>query len=559
MNAQSFPADAGRRPYLVSRGKAAVRVRSYDVVVVGGGIAGLTAAVGAARKWNVALITKSTLDDTTTFLAQGGIAAAMGPYDSPELHLADTLAAGAGLCDEEAVRILVEEGPARVRELEHLGTKFDRRGGQLVLASEGAHSVPRVVRAGGDATGSVVASALVDAMILGSRVDLHEREFVVDLLTEEGACAGTLSLDREGNLVLSHARAVILACGGAGQVFRSTTNPEVATGDGHAMAYRAGALLRDMEFMQFHPTALHSPENPTLLLTEALRGEGAHLLDGAGRRFMLEADPRAELAPRDVVVRRMQQVMERDGVDHVWLDARHLDCSFLRERFPTVYNGLARRGYDLCRDLVPVSPASHYYIGGVVTDLWGKTSLPGLYAAGETASTGVHGANRLASNSLLEGLVFGDRIVRDLNRFLARPGESVRRVKVDLPEGDWPGNDQAAILGARRRLGEVMTRLCGIVRTREALERAAQELASIHAELRPPARQVKELEVFNLLTVASLMVRGAVAREESRGVHLRQDFPEKDDEHWKRHVTLRYGEDVDTAPVRVRSTKGEQS
>jgi len=546
-----------RRPYLVSRGHARVDYRSYDVLVVGGGIAGLTAAVGAARKWNVAMLTKSTVDDTTTFLAQGGIAAAVGPFDSPELHLKDTLIAGCGLCDEEAVRILVQDGPARVRELEHLGTKFDRRDGQLILASEGAHSVPRVVRAGGDATGSVVASALVDAMVSGSRVELHEGEFVIDLITDDGACVGVLSLGREGQLVVNYARAVVLACGGAGQVFSHTTNPDVATGDGHAMSYRAGAVLRDMEFMQFHPTSLHSDENPTLLLTEALRGEGAHLLDGEGRRFMVGVHERAELAPRDVVVRQMRAVMDAEGSDHVYLDARHLPCGFLEERFPTVFLGLAKRGYDLCHDLVPVSPASHYYVGGVATDNWGKTSLPGLYSCGENAATGVHGANRLASNSLLEGLVFGDRIVRDLNRYLANPQKAVRRIRLDLPEEEWTGNGPEATADARRRLGETMMRACGIVRTSDSLLAARTTVADLHASLKPPRRSTDEMELFNLLTVASLMIAAASTRTESRGVHLRADFPSRDDAVWKRHVTLRYDPETDETVVKMLNRGGE--
>lgn len=545
-----------RRPYLVSRGGADVGYRSYDVLVVGGGIAGLTAAVGAARKWNVAMLTKSTLDDTTTFLAQGGIAAALGPLDSPELHLKDTLIAGCDLCDEEAVRILVQDGPARVRELEHLGTKFDRRDGQLILASEGAHSVPRVVRAGGDATGSVVASALVDAMVSGSRVDLHEGEFVIDLITDDGACVGALSLGRQGQLVVTYARAVVLACGGAGQVFSNTTNPDVATGDGHAMAYRAGAVLRDMEFMQFHPTALHSDENPTLLITEALRGEGAHLLDGRGQRFMVGVHERAELAPRDVVVRRMREVMDVQGSDHVYLDARHLPCGFLEERFPTVFQGLIKRGYDLCHDLVPVSPASHYYIGGVATDNWGKTSLPGLYSCGENAATGVHGANRLASNSLLEGLVFGDRIVRDLNRYLAKPQKAVRRIRLDLPAEEWTGNGPEVTAAARRRLGETMMRACGIVRTGESLLAARTTVAALHASLQPPRRSVDEMELFNLLTVASLMIAAAATRTESRGVHLRADFPARDDVGWRHHVTLRYDPETDETVVKMLSRGG---
>jgi len=548
---------APRRPYLVSRGGARVEYRSYDVLVVGGGIAGLTAAVGAARKWNVAMLTKSTLDDTTTFLAQGGIAAAIGPFDSPELHLKDTLIAGCGLCDEEAVGILVQDGPARVRELEHLGTKFDRRDGQLVLASEGAHSVPRVVRAGGDATGSVVASALVDAMVSGSRVDLHEGEFVIDLITDDGVCVGVLSLGGQGQLVVNYARAVVLACGGAGQVFSHTTNPDVATGDGHAMAYRAGAVLRDMEFMQFHPTALHSDENPTLLITEALRGEGAYLLDGRGQRFMVGAHERAELAPRDVVVRHMREVMDAEGSDHVYLDARHLPCGFLEERFPTVFRGLVRRGYDLCHDLVPVSPASHYYIGGVATDNWGKTSLPGLYSCGENAATGVHGANRLASNSLLEGLVFGDRIVRDLNRYLGKPQKGVRRIKLDLPAEEWAGNGPVVTADARRRLGETMMRSCGIVRTADSLLAARTAVAALHASLQPPRRSVDEMELFNLLTVASLMIAAADTRMESRGVHLRADYPASDDVGWKRHVTLRYDPETDETIVKLLKRGGD--
>jgi L-aspartate oxidase len=527
-----------RVPYLVSKGGADVRYSSYDVLVIGGGIAGLTAATGAARRWNVGLITKGGLEETTTFLAQGGIAAAMGPYDSTQLHLADTLEAGVGLCDDHAVRVLVEEGPERVRELERLGTKFDSREGKLILGSEGAHSVPRVVHAGGDATGSVVASALAEAIASGSRAELHENEFVIDLLTDGGRCVGAVSLGREGELTVTLARAVVLACGGAGQVFSNTTNPLMSTGDGHAMAYRAGAVMRDMEFMQFHPTALHGSENPTLLVTEALRGEGAHLLDKGGERFMVGAHPRADLAPRDVVVRHMRRVMDRDGTDHVWLDARHLDCAFLRERFPTVYTGLQCRGLNLCAELIPVAPASHYYIGGVMTDVWGRTSIPGLYACGETASTGIHGANRLASNSLLEGLVFGERTVRDLNRYLAVTAPVVRKVRLDLAEERRSGNTAAAVQECRAELRRVMTEFCGIVRSREGLAKARAFLGELRRSLVQPGLTVDELELFNLLTVAEHMVESAWVREESRGVHLRSDFPETDDRKWRRHVAI---------------------
>ena len=534
----SVPVAPGRSPFLVSRGGADVRFSSYDVLVIGGGIAGLTAAIGAANQWNVGIITKGKLAETTTFLAQGGIAAAMGPYDSSDLHLADTLEAGVGLCDAEAVRILVEEGPDRVRELERLGTKFDQRDGKFILASEGAHSVARVVRAGGDATGSVVASTLAEAIVGGSRAELHEDEFVVDLIVDGGRCVGALSVDGEGELTVSLARAVILACGGAGQVFAHTTNPAMATGDGHAMAYRAGALMRDMEFMQFHPTALYAEENPTLLLTEALRGEGAYLRDDGGERFMVGADPRQELAPRDVVVRNIKRVMDRDQVDHVWLDARHLDADFLRTRFPTVFTGLAKRGLDLASELIPIAPASHYYIGGVQTDVWGRTSVPGLYACGETASTGIHGANRLASNSLLEGLVFGERTVRELSCYLSSCDPTVNKIRLDLDEETRPGNDSETVAAGRKRLGEAMAEGCGIVRSSRSLQRTMDIIREIRGSLRPAGLSVPELELCNLLTVAEHMVVSALAREESRGVHLRSDFPERDDRVWRRHVLL---------------------
>ena len=524
-------------PFISRRG-AELRYSSYDVLVVGGGIAGLTAALGAAYRWNVGLVTKGTLDQTTTFLAQGGIAAAMSPHDSPEFHLKDTLEAGVGLCDESAVRVLVEEGPARIRELERLGTDFDRRDGRLILGKEGAHSMPRIVHAGGDATGSVVASSLCDVITSGGRVEVHENEFVLDLLMDGGRCVGAVSLDEEGELTISLARAVVLACGGAGQVYARTTNPLVATGDGHAMAYRAGAVLRDMEFMQFHPTAFYGRENPTLLLTEALRGEGAYLLDDQGERFMVGAHPRAELAARDVVVRHMQRVFERDHTDRVWLDARHLDCDFLRERFPTVHGGLAERGFDLCSQLIPVAPASHYFIGGVLTDTWGRTTVPGLYACGETSSTGIHGANRLASNSLLEGLVFGERTVRELNRYLAVADPAVRKVKLDLADEPRKGNDPVVVAKGREKLGQTMLELCGIVRSREGLREAAESVSELERSLQPPGLAVEELELFNLLTVARQMVATAAMREESRGVHLRSDFAERDDVNWRRHTLV---------------------
>jgi L-aspartate oxidase len=532
------------RPYILAATEREPEKRFYDVIVIGSGIGGLTAAVGAARQWKVALITKSVLRDTTTFLAQGGIAAALSEQDSPQLHFDDTIRAGAGLCKEEAVDILVNEGPARVHELMEICPKFDRAGGDLVLASEGAHSVPRVAHAGGDSTGSAVASALTRAMQSGSRVQVQENEFVVDLMTQEGRCVGAISLNqRDGTYALNYARATVLATGGCGQVYSLTTNPMVATGDGVAMAYRAGAAIGDMEFVQFHPTGLYSDESPIFLITEALRGEGAYLLNHAGERFMVGIDPQAELGPRDIVVKEMVRQMNELGQEFLFLDATHLDCGMLQERFPNVYQNLKEKGYDLCHDRIPVAPVCHYMIGGVVTDIWGRSSLPGLYASGEVANTGVHGANRLASNSLLEGLVFSDRIVRHLDDFIGGMGESIRPLQDALPHEARPGNTGADINAARMRMQKQMSARVGTVRNEEGLMTAMDELDKIQAGIAPPSADPAEYELYNLLTVASHTVKAALLREESRGSQLREDFPVEDDINWKRHINFRLKDD----------------
>jgi len=528
------------RPYIASRSGEPLHRRTFDVLVLGGGIAGLTAAIAAARRWRVGLLTKATFDDTTTFLAQGGIAAALGPADSPELHFHDTVNAGAGLCDEEAVRVLVNEGPDRVRELMDICPRFDKVDGQIVLGREGAHSVARVVHAGGDATGSEVSSALAEAARVGSRVQLYENEFVIDLLTVEGRCVGALTLNLDdGGLTLNVAMVTVLATGGAGQVYGRTTNPSVATGDGIAMAYRAGAAIRDLEFVQFHPTGLAVPgQERVQLITEALRGEGAYLRNAAGERFMTACDPRAELASRDVVVRAMVSEMRREHSGHVYLDATHLDAGWLQERFPRVTAGLAEHGLDLATQLIPVAPVCHYFVGGVITDVWGRTTVPGLYASGEVASTGVHGANRLASNSLLEGLVFSDRVVRDLDRYIGRLGEDVRRLRFDLPEAAVDGGGSSAS-AARLRLTSVMSDKVGVLRRGDDLRAVLADLNALTSELRFGALGEAEYELLNLLTLGTQIATCALLREESRGVHQRDDFTAVDDEHWRRHVTLR--------------------
>jgi L-aspartate oxidase len=528
------------RPYIASLPPRPLLRRQFDVLVLGGGIAGLTAAIAAARRWHVGLLTKAGLNDTTTFLAQGGIAAALGESDSPDLHFQDTVNAGAGLCDPEAVRVLVNEGPDRVRELIEICPRFDRQNGEIVLGREGAHSVRRVAHAGGDATGREVASALSEAARVGSRVQLYEDEFAIDLLTIDGRCIGALSLNlADGEYTLNLAMVTILATGGAGQVYARTTNPEVATGDGVAMAYRAGASIRDLEFVQFHPTGLAVGDSPTPLVTEALRGEGALLRNAAGERFMPAVDPKAELAARDVVVRGMLAEMAREGSSHVYLDATGLDADMLRERFPRVTALLAEHELDLSRDLVPVAPVAHYFIGGVVTDVWGRTTVPGLYAAGEVASTGVHGANRLASNSLLEGLVFGDRVVRHLDRYIGRLGEDVRRLQFELPMQSEPPAQHSDIAAVRRRVTELMSDKVGWLRGDEGLLAALEELHATNSSLRLGAAGPPEFELLNILTLATQITKCALLREESRGVHVRDDFPERDDYHWQRHITLR--------------------
>lgn len=505
-------------------------------IVIGSGIAGLFTAIKASAFARVTVLTKKGLADSNTEQAQGGIAAAVGEADSPLLHFEDTLTAGAGLCEEEAVRILVNEGPDRVKELLEWGAAFDRSGGTLSLTREGAHRRRRILHAG-DNTGGEIHRTLARKVKEIDRIEVLENHMVVDLLTEGKRCRGLIAVDGEGRLKCFWAPIIVLASGGAGQVYLHTTNPAVATGDGIALAYRAGAEVMDMEFVQFHPTALSLPGAPPFLISEALRGEGAYLRNQAGERFMARYHPLAELAPRDVVARAIVKEMERTGSNAVYLDVTHLDPELIRRRFPTVTAGCARYGIDITRQPVPVAPAAHYMMGGVRTDVNGATSVDGLYACGEVASLGVHGANRLASNSLLDGLVFGERIVNTTRKKLAEQrGEGTGRREVTF-SGLQEGIKNCDEL--RQELRQLMWEKVGIIRDGRDLEKAREWFQGKMAVLEHAAATREVMETWNMLVVGELIARAALLRTESRGAHYRRDFPERRDDVWRRHIVLR--------------------
>jgi L-aspartate oxidase len=520
-------------------------VHSTDFLIIGGGIAGLRAAIALAPAGRVLVLTKADPGESNTGYAQGGIAAALGDDDSPELHLRDTMLAGDGLCDESAVRVLVGRGPEYVRELLAWGTRFDLEpDGRPALGREAAHSVRRVLHAG-DATGREIGRVLWERVRSCASVEIIDHALVTELLIESGKAVGAVFFDRDGVRHEVRARATLLATGGAGQVFSETTNPGVATGDGLALAFRAGASVADLEFVQFHPTALNLPNAPRFLISEALRGEGARLVNSHGASFMLRYHPDGDLAPRDVVARSIVRETEETG-GGVFLTLAHLDPVYVVERFPTIAEMCRRVGLDLARDLIPVGPAAHYIMGGVETDEWGRTSVPGLYAAGEVACTGVHGANRLASNSLLEGLVFGARAAIAMQE-TARAGV-MKPDRVELPA--WtPGPDTTAIREAPASpqpltsdaVRKLMWERVGLFRTREGLQSALSQLETACEAARrtvggaaPP--DVAAWRSLNLKTVARLIARAALRREESRGGHFRQDFPDRDDINWQVHV-----------------------
>ena len=508
----------------------------YDYIMVGSGIAGLFTALLAREYGSVLIATKGSIDDTNTKYAQGGIAAAIGRNDSPELHFKDTIAAGDGLCNEEAVRILVNEAPDRIAELVQVGVPFDTQNGEIALAREAAHSVPRILHAGGDATGEHIEVTL-STEARSAKIQVLEDSLATEIIVDKGVVKGIRILDcRTGSVEELECRFLILATGGAGQLFKFNTNSDVATGDGIALAFKAGAEITDMEFFQFHPTALRLPGIALFLISEAVRGEGGVLRTVEGYRFMPDYTPDCDLAPRDVVARSILYEMQKTGSDRVFLDVTHLPPRTITTRFPNIYRFCRDHGLDITRGLIPVAPAAHYMMGGVKTNTWGETNITGLFACGETACTGVHGANRLASNSLLEAVVFSKRIVQ----------KTGQKQQVEAPS---PGQDtntrhtltkrigaQAAPAPSLSALQKLHWDKVGIIRDKLGLTEAAETLAAWQGSLpRPTDRPSHELS--NLIVTGRLMTEAALVREESRGAHFRSDFPANSPE-WKHHLVF---------------------
>lgn len=509
---------------------------SYDYIIVGSGIAGLYTALLAKQQGSVLVLTKGSIDECNTKHAQGGIAAAIGAHDSPELHFKDTIAAGAGLCDEEAVRILVQEAPDRIAELIRFGVPFDTIDGQIALTKEAAHSVPRILHAGGDATGEHIEVTL-SRMARQAKIRILEYCLATEILVEGNRVQGVRALDTlRGSIERFACRYLILATGGGGRLFKYTTNPDIATADGVALAYRAGAEISDMEFFQFHPTAVRLPGVPPFLISEAVRGEGGVLRNVEGYRFMPDYAPEGDLAPRDVVARSIHAEMQKTGTDRVFLDVTHILPHIVTTRFPHIYRFCLDHGLDITKGLIPVAPAAHYMMGGVKTNIWGETNIAGLFSAGETACTEVHGANRLASNSLLEVIVFAKRImdrtrdqaVVNLNKAVTSDHEHVSLSRLS-PLAEVPGLSLSA-------LQSLLWHNVSIVRKGSDLKRVAAILATWQQTFTPSQDRYSQ-ELANLILAGRLMTEAALLREESRGAHYRTDFPEPSPA-WQRHIIM---------------------
>ncbi len=513
-----------------------------DFLIVGGGVAGLRAAIELARNGDVLVVTKDAPSESSTEYAQGGVAVALSDEDEISIHFDDTIRAGDGLCTRKAVGTLVEEGPMRIRELILWGAEFDQEGTKLAFTQEAAHSKRRILHAQGDSTGHEILRVLTDKVRAAGRVTKLDFAFTQDLIIDRGRCTGAIVIhERRRAVILVRARAVLLATGGAGRLYERTTNPPVATGDGMAMAWRAGASLVDLEFVQFHPTALYRPGAPQFLLSEAMRGEGGMLRNVHGIRFMERYHPARELAPRDVVTRAILSEILSTGADHVYLDMTHLNADYLQKRFPRIYATCRSYGIDITGAPIPVSPAAHYIMGGVRTDLWGATDIPGLFSAGETACTGVHGANRLASNSLLEGLVFGERAGLAAARYASRcraPAPPTPAALRAAGRTRQPALTPSDVGHVRSSLGKAMWENVGIVRTRSGLTAAIRKLREWDRLAGHPPRDRAALEVRNMITLSMLIARSALLRENSVGAHFRSDHPAKG-KNWRKRTVLK--------------------
>ncbi len=514
----------------------------YDVLIVGSGIAGVYTALEIDKKYSVAILTKDTIDISNSVLAQGGIAVSLGKEDSPESHFRDTLYAGAGLCNPESVRVLVEHAAENIKEVCNYGVQFDRvNNKELALGREAAHSQNRIIHAG-DSTGKEVLDKLILQVKNKMNVHIKERTWVVDLLTVENTVKGMIVYDEDTKEYrVYYSNVVILASGGYGNLYRDTTNPVVSTGDGAAMAYRAGACLMDMEFVQFHPTVFYHPQNRNFLISEAVRGEGARLLNHRGEAFMEQYHPLKELAPRDVVSRAIFKEMQKYDLRHVYLDITFKDRDWLEKRFPMIFRTCLEYGIDMSKDYIPVAPAQHYCMGGIKTDVYGRTTVNGLYACGETACNGIHGANRLASNSLLEGLVFGQRISQEVDSVIAKTGgqEQFEKLSICFEEPDRipRPNMKFNRAQAKEEIRTLMTENVGIVRSREKLTAARAIIVKYEKLLGNMLNDsIADIELQNMVLLAKLIIDGALEREESRGAHYRVDFPETDDEAWKKNI-----------------------
>jgi L-aspartate oxidase len=534
-----------------------------DCIVIGSGIAGLSTAIRISEHTCVKVITKSSLSESTTWYAQGGIAAVIKKPDEWKSHYEDTMIAGQGLSDSDAVSKLVKTAPKMIEDLFELGIIFDISGGEISLTTEGGHSFPRVLHAGGDATGEEIEKKLVKYSKTFSKIKFFPEYLAVDIATFKNKVLGVLALNISRNAVEIHPTGnVIIASGGIGNLFELTTNPSIATGDGIAMAYRAGASIKDIEFMQFHPTVFKTNDGKLFLITEALRGEGAYLRDKNGNRFMVGAHPKAELAPRDIVVKEMVKVMKAQGIANVSLDATHIPESFLKLRFPNIIAKLRENGLNLHTDLIKVFPAAHYLNGGIKTDLKGNTDIKGLYACGECAATGAHGANRLASNSLIEGLVFGweisKEVIAKVNKRSAADIENTLKQLEKIISGNTKNGKQPSAAGDKIKLIESfmesfrheMSHNVGIHRDAESLKEAQDfiEQTLKNYDFYNMAN-IRAVEFLNMLTVGSIIIKAAMLRKESRGTHQRDDYPLTDDKNWKKHIILN-GDSVEFEPVK---------